>query len=114
MDHAEYTIHFRMLTVSMGMCSHHPAMHCIALFIKNLLPQQLASFRDHYPAIGLHASLWNPKVPYHVGIEVLVAVVIQISIFKDMTIFSVESQLLFWRMSPPSLGSKSKPSMKPA
>jgi hypothetical protein len=35
---AENTVHSHMLTISTGMRLHHPAMHCITPFIKNLLP----------------------------------------------------------------------------
>jgi hypothetical protein len=34
-----------------------PETSCITPFIKNLLPQQQVSLCDHYPAMGLHATI---------------------------------------------------------
>jgi hypothetical protein len=39
------------------MLLRYPVTGCLAPFIKNPLPQQRASFRDGYPAAGLHATV---------------------------------------------------------
>jgi hypothetical protein len=57
MDHVENTVHSRMLSVSAEKRSRHPATGYVTPFIKNPLPQQRASFRDRYPAAGLHATI---------------------------------------------------------
>jgi hypothetical protein len=46
-------------SVSAAMCSRHPTTGCVTIFIENLLLQQRASFRDRYPATGLHARISN-------------------------------------------------------
>jgi hypothetical protein len=52
-----------MLTVSADMSLRHPATGCVTPFIKNLLPEQTASFRDRYPATGLpDAILGNEDI----------------------------------------------------
>jgi hypothetical protein len=43
--------------------SYYPEMGCITLFIKNPLPQQLASLRDRYPATGLRAKITTNLFP---------------------------------------------------
>jgi hypothetical protein len=53
----ENTVHCRMLTISAGMCSRHPATGCATPFTMNPLSQQRASFRDRYPTTGLHAII---------------------------------------------------------
>jgi hypothetical protein len=37
--------------------SRYPGTGCVILFIKNLVPQQQALLRDHYPATGLHTTI---------------------------------------------------------
>jgi hypothetical protein len=48
---------FSYVNSSTGMCSRHPATRYITPFIENPLPQQRTSFRDRYPATGLHARI---------------------------------------------------------
>jgi hypothetical protein len=66
MDHEEITVHPRMLTISMGMCSRHPATGCEPLFIKNPLLQQRVYMLQYNCPIPLHLmvstlfiGIWN-------------------------------------------------------
>jgi hypothetical protein len=47
--------------VSAGTCLRRGFLQtgCLTAFIKNPLPQQQASFRDRYPATGLHATIFK-------------------------------------------------------
>jgi hypothetical protein len=56
------------ILVAAGIClpSCCPEMGCMTPFINNLLLQQQVSFRDHYPATGLHVTLLPPEQPTRV------------------------------------------------